>query len=41
MDGYLPILKLNTWLEQTALPPYSKNSSIWTGIGRRCSLQPC
>ena len=25
----LPILKLNTWLEQTALPPYSINSSIW------------
>eukprot|EP00354_Favella_ehrenbergii_P006537 CAMPEP_0170464540 /NCGR_PEP_ID=MMETSP0123-20130129/9225_1 /TAXON_ID=182087 /ORGANISM="Favella ehrenbergii, Strain Fehren 1" /LENGTH=53 /DNA_ID=CAMNT_0010730221 /DNA_START=177 /DNA_END=335 /DNA_ORIENTATION=+ len=25
----LPILKLKTWLEQTALPPYSKNSSMW------------
>lgn len=38
--GHLPILKLKTWLEQTAFPPYSMKSSIWTVMGKRWSFCP-
>lgn len=32
------ILKLKTWFEHTANPPYSKKSSGCVAMGKRCNL---